>query len=166
MHLAQGFGTQARIKMARKQTRVAEIVDEGGPARSLAIAPDALRCSTLVTARAGGTSRCTRYTVKKPDGTRTTCCVAHSDDEDVLRRRLDARDKLRKQREEAAAQRTALSQQVLPELPTTTRAVQEARFRLARLVLERRVTTREAAVVRDLLRDSIAQQNCPPMWES
>lgn len=150
--------------MTRKQAIDTNAVDEGGPARTLARAPEALRCATLVVDDAGRTSRCSRYTVKRRDGTRTTCCVAHTDDEEVLRRRLDARDKLRKRREEEAARRTSLAYSVLPGIPTTTLAIQEARYRLALLVLERKVTPREAGVVRELLRDAVAEQGCPPMW--
>lgn len=140
------------------------VIDDGGPARLLVRAPDHLRCAAKVDDGRGGNVRCTRYTVKKHDGSRTTCCVAHSDDADVLRRRAEAGEKRRKQRAEAAAQRVELARAVLPAVPTTTLEIQEARFQLARLVLERKVTASEAGVVRELLRDAVAQQNCPPMW--
>lgn len=148
----------------RNEPRERPVTDEGGPARLLVLAPDHLRCAAMVNDGRGGSLRCTRYTVRRRDGSRTTCCVAHSDDAEVLRRRAEAGEKRRKQREQVAAQRVELARSVLPVLPTTTLAVQEARFQLARLVLERKVTASEANVVRELLRDAVAQQNSPPMW--
>src|SRR5262245_955162 len=102
MVFGQGFHVQAETKMARKQRDEPESSDEGGPARMLVLAPPELRCAAKVVDGCGGETQCTRYTVKRRDGTRTLHCVAHTDDDDVLRRRTAARDKLRKQREDAA----------------------------------------------------------------
>jgi hypothetical protein len=45
------------------------------------VAPDAIRCERAIATSGGGSTRCSRFTLKKADGSRDRFCLAHSQSE-------------------------------------------------------------------------------------
>jgi len=85
LHIVKSAGKKRQAKGSKKpsaeptqpvQEGASKPKKQGGNVRC---APEGMRCAMMVKRREGEPTRCTRYTVKRGDGTRAAYCVSHDD---------------------------------------------------------------------------------------
>lgn len=128
--------------------------DHGGPAPLLRLAPDEIRCRRIISEPCKGKTRCSRFTIKLPDGGRDEFCVAHSKAAHAAALRSKA---ARGQRLAAAAERDRLEDlaaELLPRLWAEPRDFQLGRAVLYGAIVRGDVTVTQAGVLRQIILDA------------
>jgi len=118
------------------------------------VAPDPIRCERVIATAVGGSTRCSRFTLKNADGSRDQFCLAHSRSEhgEALR------SKAAKAQEEAALaerqRRKALLNAIAPYEWTIRENFNYSRYALFAALVRGELSVLEVRELRALIADA------------
>ena len=122
----------------------------GGAARALALAPDPIRCERVL----GAGSRCSRFTIKKPDGTRDRYCVSHSRSAQAELLRAKGARAQEEARKVECARRADLLDTIAPEEWSLRGHFNETRYALFSALVKGDLAVDEVRELRHLVADA------------
>jgi hypothetical protein len=137
------------------EPKVAETPEDERSTPRLALAPDAIRCEKLLPAPNGGSpTRCSRFSIKLPNGERDIHCVSHSRAKHAHALRSKAATAQAAAFKADRAERLRYAEGVVPCVWQQRSDFQASRRALARLVMAGLVTVTQSREVRAILAEA------------
>jgi len=154
--------------MATPDSERVRIVADG-PAARLAVAPDAIRCERVIATASGGSTRCSRFTLKNANGSRDRFCVSHSRTERAEELRAKGAKAQEDERRAWLEKRWAIINSFAPATWRQREHLEHSRHALSQHVILGNVSVAEAQVLRAILNDAeqsarVGDREWPKKW--
>ncbi len=127
--------------------------------QDLAKAPSHVRCERVIERGGGVAERCSRFTIRLPDGDRDRYCVSHSTTEYAATLRSKGSKAQRAASEVERARLESIAHSLLPRRWRCPSEVLTARFRLYQAIARQDVSASQARELRAILID-VARDFC------
>jgi hypothetical protein len=143
--------------------------DSGGPAPRLAKAPDQIRCQRVIATPGGGSTRCSRFTIKLLDGSRDRFCVSHSRTERAEELRAKGAKAQEDARQAWLEKRWAIINNLAPAAWHLREHLEHSRHALTQHLILGNVSVAEAQVLRAIINDAeqsarVGDREWPKKW--